>query len=215
MECRRFWIARCALVIVITVLAGCTSEKKPAPKAAPPRQGGVQYEELKFVPDPTLLGFVYPEPSLGISIAPPRGWPAMDPDSLAKVQAMYEKLAAGDNPFVAHPVRIFYEKNRRLFMSVSGLPSWPLVMSSEAAIAQYRQLVITSTPNAQIMDGFFRSGKVTGYRLLIMNELMANFRILVMREGRPPVQINYLVPRPLLPEMQKAIEASVGSITYI
>jgi hypothetical protein len=215
MECRSPRLGRHALVIAFLILAGCTSEKKPAPKASPPAQGGVQYEELRFVADPTLLGFVYSEPSLGISIAPPRNWPVMDPDSLAKVQAMYEQLAAGDNPFVAHPVRIFYEKDRRLFMSVSALPSWPLVMSPEAAIAQYRQLVFASMPEAQMIDGFFRSGKVTGYRLLLMNELMANFRILVMHEGRPPVQINYLLPRPLFPEQQKAIEASVGSITYL
>ncbi len=47
---------------------------------------------------------------------------------------MYDRLAAGDNHFVARPVRIFYEKNRRLFMSVSGFPTWPLVMSPRAAI---------------------------------------------------------------------------------
>ncbi len=44
---------------------------------------------------------------------------------------------------------------------------------------------------------------------------MANFRIVVLHEGQAPVQINYLVPRSLFPELQKAIEASVGSIRYI
>jgi hypothetical protein len=88
-------------------------------------------------------------------------------------------------------------------------------MSPQTAIGQYRQLVMQAMPDAQMMDGFFRNGDVTGYRLLLVNNMMANFRIVVLREGQAPVQVNYLVPRGLFPELQKAIEASVGSIRYI
>jgi hypothetical protein len=205
----------CALLFGVMVFSACSSEEKPAPKPAPSASPAVRYEELKFVADPTFLGFVCSEPSLGISIAPPRDWPSMDPDSLAKLQSQYDKLAAGNNNFVARPVRIFYEKNRRLFMSISRFPSWPVVMSPQTAIGQYRQLVMQAMPDAQMMDGFFRNGDVTGYRLLLVNNMMANFRIVVLREGQAPVQVNYLVPRGLFPELQKAIEASVGSIRYI
>lgn len=197
------------------ILAGCSTEKKAETKAPVRDKSGIEYEELKFVPDPTLLGFVYPDTTLRIQFAPPRGWPPLEPELFEQVQAEFQKLAPKDNRYVATPVRIFYEKDRRLFMIVSRFQSWPDLLSPQAAIAQYRQLVMTAMPEAEMSDGFFRSGKVTGYRLLLRNNVMVNFRVLVMHEGRSPVQINYLVPRALFPELQKPIEASVGSISYL
>jgi hypothetical protein len=222
MECRALRAARwalpfaCLLGIGLTSIPGCSGEKKATvqegvARTGQPKAGGPQYDELKFVPDPALLGFVCEDKTLGIQIAPPRGWVSLDPDSLAKLQAQYDRMVARENPFVARPVRIFTQ-DQRLFMFVSQFPSWPVVLSQETAIAQYRQQVMLANPDAQMMDGFFRSGEITGYRLLVMSNEAANFRVIVFREGRAPVQVNYLVPRGLYSQMQKAIEASIGSI---
>jgi len=215
MECRTARIAWLASVAVILALTACSTEKKPPPKTEAPESSGFKYEELKFVADPTLLGFVYPDSSLGLRFAPPRGWPPLEPELVAEVQAQFERFAPKDNRFVARPVRIFYEKEKQYFMIISRFPSWPVVMTPEAAIVQYRQLVMAAMPEAEMLDGFFRSGEVTGYRLLLVNQVAANFRLIVFREGDSPVQINYLVPRVDFPVVQKAIEASVGSIAHI
>lgn len=219
MACSRLQVA---LLVVggigLWFAAGCTAEKgktetKETNTAAPAQEP--QYEELKFVPDPSLLGVALENKELGIRIAPPRGWVSMHPDSLVKLQAQYDRMRSPDNPFVARPTRIFFEENQRLFMFVSELPNWPLPMSPMTAMSMYLQRVVEATPDVQITSGFFRSGNVKGYRILLMNEVMVNFRVLVLREGRAPIQINYLIPRGTYPVLQKAIEASVGSIGYL
>jgi hypothetical protein len=50
------------------------------------------------------------------------------------------------------------------------------------------------------------------YQLVLANQIVTNTRVIVMREGRKPIQIDYLTPVQMYPVVTSAIDASIGSI---
>ena len=69
-----------------------------------------------------------------------------------------------------------------------------------------------TSAGAEIRERAYSLGDITVYQLLISNPIMVNTRLILIREGRRPVQMDYLVPRDVYPEVLKGIEASIGSI---
>ncbi len=85
-------------------------------------------------------------------------------------------------------------------------------MDPIVALEAYRSRVEASMSGVEIKDRVYSRGSITVYQLLISNQIMVNTRLILLREGRLPVQMDYLVPRGVYPEVIKAIEASIGSI---
>jgi hypothetical protein len=170
--------------------------------------------ELKFDVDPTLLGLSYEDSTLGIRFSPPRGWPPLEPAMMEQTKQAYEKFTGtqSDDQFVSKPVRMFYNKDKRYFMILSDFTAWPAPVDPIAKMEEYRQRVAARNPGSVLQYGMTRHGNLGLFQMLMTNQIVADLRVVVIREGRVPVQIDYLVPQQLYSDLTKGIEASVGSI---
>jgi hypothetical protein len=62
-----------------------------------------------------------------------------------------------------------------------------------------------------VQEDFFLLGEIAVYQLFITNPIVVNRRVILIREGATPVQVDYLVPRPVYERLAKGIEASIGT----
>jgi hypothetical protein len=168
--------------------------------------------EMKFDVDPALLGFTFEDTLLGIRYAPPRGWPPLSSEQFGSVRAALDQVAGREDRFSAEPARIFYDPKGQLFLILAGLPNWPLAVDPIDALREYRMRLEPLMEGVAIHDAIYRLGPIGVYQLQLSNEIMVNIRLFLMLDGRPPVKVDYLVPRPAYPTVAKAIEASIGSI---
>lgn len=204
-----------ALWILALLSVGCGSSDKPKDsrrEASPPPTGADTYPIKTFDVDPAMLGFTYEDSTLALRFAPPRGWPPIETALMEDTKAALEKLAVTEHRLSSRPVRIFVDHDRRLYMILSEFPSWPAPLDPIPAMAEYRQRLAASDPDITIQDAFYRHGKFTVYQLVLINPLMVDTRVILMRGGKAPVQIDYLSPRALFPDLAAAIEASIGSM---
>ncbi len=175
-----------------------------------------QIPEGTFDINPALLGSSYDDSTLAIRFSPPAGWPPIEPDLLAKTREAYDKLTAAQQPqnpqFVSKPVRMFCNKDQRYYFILSDFTHWPTPVDPITKMDEYRQGVAAQNPDAVIQYGISRHGNLVLYQLLTRNQVIANLRVIVIRAGRAPIQVDYLVPQQLYPQVAKTIEASVGSI---
>jgi hypothetical protein len=175
---------------------------------------GSAIPENKLEADPTLLGLSYDDAALGIRFSPPRGWPPLEPEMMEQTRQAFDKMsmAQQDDQFVSKPVRMFYEKDKRYFMILSEFTSWPAPVDPVAKMEEYRSRVAARNPGSVIQYGMYRHGKLVIFHMLLSNQVIADTRIVVMRDGHGPVQIDYLVPVQLYDTVMKGIESSIGSI---
>ena len=185
-----------------------------APAGAAP-QAERRFVEKSFDVDPALLGYTYDDSTLGIRFAPPRGWAPLDEEMFGQVRAALERIQLPEHHFVSRPVRIFYGEAQHGYMIVSEFRNWPTPLDAVAAMDEYRSMVAATDADLALHESVYRHGKLDVYQLILTNPLMVDTRLIAMREGRPPVQIDYLVPLGALEAVGKAIEASVGSIAAI
>lgn len=168
--------------------------------------------QMKFDVDPSMLGIPVEIEELGLRVVPPRGWPPIPPAELDQtIAAMQEMVPEGDW-FRSTPVRIFSGQDRQFFMIVAEFQNWPVPVDPFAALEDYRAHVEAAKPTAAVKERAYSLGSITVYQLLISDQVMVNTRLILIREGRLPVQVDYLVPRPAYQGAIKGIEASVGSI---
>lgn len=224
-------------LLLSVALHGCQSTGKEKGRTETPRAAGEQTEkgpglsggtngaaamdsailripEQKFDVDPTLLGFSYDDSTLGIRFSPPRGWPPLEPGLMEQAKQAYEGFSATqqDDQFVSKPERMFYEKDKRYFMILSDFTSWPVPVDPISKMEEYRQRVAARNPGSILHYGMTRHGKLVLFQMHMVNQIIANMRVVVIREGRAPVQIDYLVPQQVYPNVAKGIDASIGSI---
>ncbi|MDM7916455.1 MAG: hypothetical protein ACE15D_17930 [Candidatus Eisenbacteria bacterium] len=159
-------------------------------------------------PDPALLGFSYEDSTLGLRFSPPRGWPPLEPELLAQTRAALEQMIREDDRFVSRPVRFFYEKDKRLFMILSEFPDWPVVLDPHSSMADYKTRLLSTVQGIQVQESRRKQGKLDIYRFEISNPVMVDWRLMILRKDRPPVQVDYLVPKVVYPAVQAAMEAS-------
>lgn len=182
--------------------------------AAVPGSAEPAIPEQTFDLDPALLGFGYQDSTLGIRFSPPRSWPPLEPGQMEQTKQAYEKLSAGQqgDQFVSKPVRMFCEKDKRYFMILSDFTAWPVPLNPIAEMEVYRQRVAARNPGSILHYGMTRHGKLVLFQMLITNQIIANARVIVIREGRVPIQVDYLVPQQVYADVARAIDASIGSI---
>jgi hypothetical protein len=168
--------------------------------------------EMKFDVDPALLGFSVDDSTLGIRLTPPRGWPPLSPGQFEMVRSALEQVGKSESRFDSTPVRIFYEPGKRLFLIMAQLTNWPAVLDPIGGFREYRQRLDATLKDVEIGDALYRLGPIGVYQLQIQSPVMLNFRLFLLQDGHLPVQIDYLIPRSVYPDVAKAIEASIGSI---
>lgn len=224
MECksRSGWrtLLGAGAMLLLIGCAGGEKEKGAVREPAPPpagQQAGLpagapRIPEATFEADPTLLGFTYEDSTLWLKFAPPRGWPPIEAEMLEQTRQAMAQLSLADDRFVSRPVRIFYEKDRRYFMILSEFPKWPIGLDPLAAMPQYLQRAVAQDPDAMVTDRLYRRGDLIVYEISIVNPLAFDLRLIIIRPDRLPVKIDFLVPRPDYDMLNKAIEASIGSL---
>ncbi len=212
----------CAPLLILRLLMftlllgpGCSSKKEGQAGGAGTagRDAAVQRPapaEMKFDVDPALLGMSFADSSLGVRFCPPLGWPPIEPDLFEKTREAYSKLAKVER-FTSRPVRIFADGEKRFFMIVSEFPHWPAPVDPYVAFADYARQLQGPITNLDIDQTFYRHGKLDVYHLIITNPAMVDHRLMILRENRVPVQVDYLLPQVGYPDFIKAIEASIGS----
>lgn len=168
--------------------------------------------EMSFDVDPALLGFTFEDTLLGIRYAPPRGWPALSAEQFGSVRAALDQVEGREARYSAEPTRIFYEPKGQLFLILARLPNWPLALDPIEGLREYRMRLEGALGDIAIQDAIYRRGSIGIYQLQLSNEIMMNIRLFLIQDGRSPVKVDYLVPRPAFPVVAKAIEASIGSI---
>lgn len=219
MECRSGtiggWLLGAAALIMLGGCGGAEKEKAAVKESAPPaaqEPGTPRIASATFDVDPTLLGFTYEDSTLWLRFAPPRGWPPVESEMLEQTQQAMSQLAIADDRFVSRPVRIFYEKDRRYFMILSEFPKWPIGLDPLAAMPQYLQRAVAQDPDAMVTDRLYRHNDMIVYEIAIVNPVAFDMRLIIIRPDRLPVKIDFLVPRPDYDRLNKAIEASIGSV---
>ncbi len=165
---------------------------------------------MKFDVDPALLGMSYADTSLGLRFSPPRGWPPLEPELFQATRDAYSKLARVER-FTSRPVRIFADGEKRFFMILSEFPNWPPPLDPYVAFADYARQLQGPLSNLEIQQTFYRHGNLDVYHLVVTNPVMVDHRLMILRENRLPVQVDYLLPQVGYPNFVKAIEASIGS----
>ncbi|MBD3160877.1 MAG: hypothetical protein GF346_01850 [Candidatus Eisenbacteria bacterium] len=211
--------ASCVAVLLLA-LSGCggggesgesvENGERNEPVRAP--YGITGLRQMEFDVDPTLLGFTYKDTTLDLQFAPPRGWPPLDPDLMDQTRAALKEMVPEGTRFHGDPVRIFAEQGRRLFMIVAIWRNWEMALNPLPGLGEYREQIRAAMPDVEIQEDTFLLGDIAVYQLLLRNPVLVNFRLILIREGMKPVQVDYLVPRALYPELVKGIEASIGSI---
>ncbi len=210
-----------AAVTVLCAGIGCEAQKKGGDSAgaaktaaespSTPGRGGRGFPERAFDADPALLGLSYADSTVRLRFSPPRGWPPLEPELFAATLAALERAQPKDLRFVSRPVRMFYDKDKRMFMILSVFPNWPAPVDPLVALAEYRDLVHFRIPHLDMEDSFYRHGPLDFYELVLTNPVMINTRVMILYGDRPPIQVDYLVPRVAHDLVAKAIEASIGS----
>ncbi len=219
-----------AALAVGALLAGCEGKKNEtmAGRDAPATQAGSQtatqtspaadaqrIASATFDVDPALLGFTYEDSTLWLRFAPPRGWPPVEAELLDQTQQALSEMPISEDRFVSKPVRIFYEKEKGYFMILSEFPKWPVGLDPLATMPQYLQRVIRQDPDALVTDRLYRHGNLVFYEMTVLNPVAVDLRLIVIRDNRLPVKVNFLVPRVDYDALNKAIEASIGSISAL
>lgn len=209
-------LAPLGLAVLALLLSGCGGdrERNEADEAPPARApyGAEGLRQLRVDADPALLGLAYDEPALGLRFAPPRGWPPLDHDVIDQTRAALRQIAPEGTRYHGDPVRIFNDQSLRLFMILADWSAWEIARNPVPALAEYRERIRTAMPDVEIEEDAYLLGEIAVYQLLLGNEVMVNRRLILIREGRRPVQVDYLVPRGIYPDVVKGIEASIGSI---
>lgn len=161
--------------------------------------------------DPLLLGFTYEDSTLGLRFAPPRGWAPADEQKIARVREQLGRFFAESGPFRARPERIFIDEGRMIFMTLASFESWPSPSSPFLALPDYRAVVAGEMPDMVIQADLFQSREIAVYQLQMSNDIAVNRRLVLIREGHPPVRVDYIMPRKLYEDLAVSIRASIGS----
>jgi hypothetical protein len=203
------------LLILLLLGAGCGS-KEPEQAGKAGTAGGQKAApapapvEMQFDVNPALLGMSYADSSLGLVFSPPRDWPPLEPDLFDATREAYSKMARAER-FTSRPARIFSDGEKRFFMIVSEFPHWPVPLDPYVAFADYARQIQGPISTSDVQQTFYRHGNLDVYHLIISNPAMIDHRLMIMRENRIPIQVDYLMPRVAYQSFVKTIEASIGS----
>jgi hypothetical protein len=162
--------------------------------------------------DSTLLGVGCEDTTLGIRLAPPRGWTPLGAEIVDQTRATLGQIVSERDPLHSRPVRVFSDEDQRRFMILAEFHNWPISEDLLASMGDYRARVEALMGGSEIEERTYLLGEITVYQLLITNQIIANRRLILIRLGRKPVQIDYLMPSGLYLDLAKSIEASIGSI---
>ena len=103
-------------------------------------------------------------------------------------------------PPLAGSLRLYYDR-----------ASMEAGLISEGYAADYARQIQGPISTSDVQQTFYRHGNLDVYHLIISNPAMIDHRLMIMRENRIPVQVDYLMPRVAYQSFVKTIEASIGS----
>lgn len=199
----------CAMVVAVAMspaglvgLPGCSD------------QGGSRgaVKEKEFAVDSALLGVGHTDSLLGIVFRAPRGFEAASRDFMAQVESQIPR-DPGNEYFVV-PRMIFSVPGQAGRIFVSEFPE-KLDNSMEDAWREgyLEEARVKASPLVPGVDRYLLKGAEV-LQLLIESPEAVNFRLVVARESRPNLQIDFLIPRASYPDLERAVESSVGSLEW-
>lgn len=167
-------------------------------------------EEMTFEVDPNLLGPAWTDSTLGITVVPPQGFQAASDEFMANVKGQMPAPEDADEFFVL-PEMVFAPpaSSTRLFVS-RFMGRGPGPLSEEWIEGYLASAAEKAAPNEIESDRYLLRGRPV-LQVLIQGEFV-NRRLVSAVEGRPVVQVDYLVPRTEYADRLEAIESSIGSL---
>jgi len=211
------------LLAAIVLGIACQPERRDTPSAGasekgretPPRTQEARerpgFVETSLRADPVLIGISHADSTLGVRFAPPAGWPPIDPALFEATNRARDSLFATTDRLVSRPVRMYVDHERRFYMILATFSNWPAPLDPYAAFAGYGAVVRGRGPDVEVSERTFRHGRLDIHQLFISNPVMVNYRLILLREDRLPVQVDYLLPRASYELVSGAIEASIAS----
>jgi hypothetical protein len=166
--------------------------------------------QIKFTLVDSLLAPAYDVPKTGKSLRTPIGFIEMPEAPLKAFQAQVRQMV-GDSEGIE--LQQFYSDSLRgswlMICSVRGIN-----LSSDTAnfVGKYRAALQAGYGNANVKTEDYWIGDIFAKTFLVTDSLYMKHQLICLSPAKDGLELEYVIPRQLYPEMASLIESSIASI---
>ena len=194
---------RAILLLLLPLVVACDSPDKEEATA----------RQLSFEVTDSLLGPVYEVQSAGKSFRPPVGFVPI-PDSLLGI--LREKFTREVSPEGKIDfVQFFFDQQHSAGLIVSTVRGLNLTADTAAFVSRYRQAILAEYGEDHVTAGDYWVDSVYVKNFLVTDSAQVRFQLLCLSLEGDALELQYVVPRAVYPEVLKSLESSIGSLKPI
>lgn len=191
------------LLLVLTLIAGCTSQKNDDPDRP---------AELIFDVDSELLGEQVHLEDQGVRFNPPREWGHISGDVFDEAIQQLENNQLDHEPFSIQPIRMFLHPQNGSTLIVSEITTTKLLPGTGEIMKAFRTVLKERFNDTDVLETIFLKDEIQFHQYLVQSQDKVNFKFLFTNTADDLLQVDYIVPRSVYLSESKAIESSIGSI---
>ena len=185
---------------IFIILMGCAKEQQQ-----------VDYTEVSFTVNRSLLSNEYISKEAEISFSPPINWKPISPQLLSSIKENVK--ASKDTADVAIlPLNVFMdmESSFTCFLSIFNSSS-----RAEQTITYYLNELRTSNENYQTNEGSFSHNGFDFHQLIFTKDELITIKLIATNSEDKNFMIDYILPAKAYENELRSIESSIGTIKEI
>jgi len=172
-----------------------------------------RYEALLFEVNYDLLDELFQDAALSLQFAPPKNWKRLDAELFSQFINSSTISINDSSQFAMTAREIFFDSQTKSMCVISIFENIDPEMRFEDFIAEFSELAQSHYNQKLKKTGFSLINNLKFYQLIIMDDSIVNFKLLEKNNVTHPIQIDYITTVGQYPDLMKAIESSMGSIT--
>lgn len=167
-------------------------------------------ERLAFEVVDSLLSPVDTAKAAGICLRPPLGFISVPDSMLGLIQSRLSAAVGGREGVTL--ARAYIDPRRSSGIMLSTIRGLRLDGDTSAFVNKYRQSLIAAYGQDHVQVGDYRVNTVYVKNYLVMDTLAVRFQLIGFPPAGDAVELLYVAPRIIYPELVKSFESSIGTI---
>ncbi len=165
-------------------------------------------KELYFNVNTSLLGELFSNDKVGISLRIPKGWKGLSKKDFSNIKdKLKEKNIEGITP-----LQFYINKEKGNICTISTFEKEKKI---KTVVKEYKERLKKYFPDSKITYTSFYKDDIKFYQFQVVNQKFINIKLFLIGKYKNIIQIDYIVPVVHYKDELKSIESSIGSIKII
>ncbi len=191
-----------AIIISVFLVAACSGSDES------------EVETLAFAVDSILLGESFTDSISGLFLQAPADWQRLSDATVQQVQTGIETSPTGQERPVPEILALFSLQEHNTHLVVGKYAPNLLPADQDLVLSWQKEGLQAQFANDKVLFSKFLHNRFLFEQLLVVGNEFAVIKLFVRREGQAMYHIEYMVHRSWYETHLRAIESSIGSISF-